>query len=79
MASRAPLFPSPSMIFVRKAMVEGLKGQNKIWRAVMIAIIARRVLRRLMGSEPVTVAVDRLQPGETLVLRGVSSRKLKKR
>ena len=34
MAPRMPLFPSPSMVIVRKAMVEGLKGENKFWRAV---------------------------------------------
>jgi hypothetical protein len=79
MAPRMPLLPSPSMMFVRKAMVEGLKGESKVWRSVMYAIILRRILRKLMGSDPVAVAIERLQPGETLVLRGVSSRKLPKR
>jgi hypothetical protein len=79
MAPRMPLFPSPSMVIVRKAMVEGVKGENKLWRAVMFAIIARRILRRLMGSDTQTIAVENLQPGESLVLRGVRSRKLPKR
>jgi hypothetical protein len=79
MAPRMPLLPSPSMMLVRRAMVEGLKGESKIWRGVMYAIILRRILRKLMGSDPVSVAIERLQPGETLVLRGVSSRKPPKR
>jgi len=78
MASRVPLFPSPAMLFVRRAMVEGLRGDSKVWRYVMFAIIASRLIRRLMGTDPITVAVERLQPGETLVLRGVASRKLPK-
>jgi hypothetical protein len=79
MAVRLPLVPSASMMFVRKAMVEGVKGENRVWRYVMFAIIARRVLRRLMDSDPRTVAVERLLPGQTLVLRGVTSRDLPKK
>jgi hypothetical protein len=78
-AHRLPLFPSPSMLIVRKAMVEGIKGDNKLWRAVMFAIIARRVVRRLMGSDAQTVAIERIGPGETLLLRGVTSRRGSKR
>ena len=78
MAPRLPLVPTASMLVVRKAMVEGVKGENRFWRYVMFAIIARRVLRRLMDSDPRTVAVERLLPGQTLILRGVKSRDLPK-
>ena len=73
MAHRLPLVPTASMLVVRKAMVEGVKGENRFWRYVMFAIIARRVLRRLMDSDPRTVAVERLLPGQTLILRAVTS------
>ena len=79
MAPRLPLVPTASMLVVRKAMVEGVKGENRFWRYVMIAIIARRVLRRLMDSDPRTIAVERLLPGQTLILRGVTSRVVSKR
>ena len=79
MAPRMPLIPSASMLFVRKAMVEGIKGENKVWRAVMLAIIARRIMRRVLDSDPRTVAVERLLPGQSLILRGVTSRDLPKR
>ena len=79
MAPRLPLVPTASMLVVRKAMVEGVKGENRFWRYVMFAIIARRVLRRLMDSDPRTVAVERLLPGQTLILRGVTSRDLPKK
>ena len=78
MGSRLPLFPSPAMLFVRRAMVEGVRGDSKLWRYVMLAIVARRLLRRVMGTDPLTVAIERLQPGDTLILRGVSTRKLPK-
>jgi hypothetical protein len=79
MAYRVPLVPSVSMVLVRKAMVEGVKGENRFWRFVMLAIIARRILRRLMDSDPRTVAIERLLPGQTLILRGVTSRDLPKK
>jgi hypothetical protein len=79
MAPRLPLVPTASMLVVRKAMVEGVKGENRFWRYVMFAIIARRVLRRLMDSDPRTVAVERLLPGQSLILRGVTSRDLPKK
>jgi len=67
------------MLLVRKAMVEGVKGENRLWRYVMFAIIARRLLRRLMDSDARTVAVERLLPGQSLILRGVTSRDVPKR
>jgi hypothetical protein len=79
MAYKVPLVPTASMLIVRKAMVEGVKGENRLWRYVMLAIIARRLLRRLMDSDPRTVAVERLLPGQTLILRGVTSRDVPKR
>ena len=74
---RLPLFPTPSMVVVRRAMVDGLFGESRLWRLVAFAIIGRRILRRVLGSDPVTVAVERLKPGETLILRGVTSNKSK--
>ena len=70
---RLPLFPTPSMLVVRRAMVDGLFGESRLWRLVAFAIIGRRILRRVLGSDPVTVAVERLRPGDTLILRGVTS------
>ena len=40
MAVRMPLFPSPRMLIVRRAMVEGLRGDNKVWRVIMLVIVA---------------------------------------
>jgi hypothetical protein len=79
MASRLPLFPSPSMLFVRRAMVEGVRGNNRVWRMILYAIVLRRLWLRVMGTDARTVAVERIRPGETLLLRGVTSRSLPKR
>ena len=74
MANRTPLFPSPSMLVVRRAMVDGLFGDSRMWKLIAFVIIGRRMLRRIMGSEPRTVALERIRPGETLILRGVTGR-----
>lgn len=72
--AHTPLLPSPSMLLVRRAMVQGLFGDSKMWKLIAFAIIGRRMLRRVMGSAPRTVAIERIGPGETLVMRGVTGR-----
>ena len=72
---RIPLIPGPSMVIVRRAMTEGLFGRSRMWKAVAFAIIARRTIRKLMGSDPNTVAIENIKPGETVVMRGVTVRK----
>jgi hypothetical protein len=68
---RFPLFPKPSMLIVRRAMVDGLFGRSRFWKAIAFLIIARRTVRKLMGSDPRLVAVEKIRPGETITLRGV--------
>ena len=72
--TRPPLFPSPSMLVIRKAMTQGLFGESRMWKLVAFAIIARRMLRKIMDSEPRLVAIEKIRPGETLILRGVTGR-----
>ncbi|MET0146715.1 MAG: hypothetical protein ABW328_18285 [Ilumatobacteraceae bacterium] len=77
--SRAPLLPSPSMLLFRRSMVSGVFGKSRVWKIIGFAILANRIVRRLMGSDPRTVAIERIGPGETLILRGVTGRVPKKR
>ena len=72
-ASRPPLFPSPRHVVVRRAINEGLFGRSRLWRTVAFAVIARRTLRHVMRSDPRTVAIERIRPGETVILRGVTA------
>ncbi len=75
MANRFPLIPSPAMIVARRAMSDGVFGQSRLWKTVAFVMIFRRTMRRLMGSDPYTVAIEKIRPGETVVLRGVTGRK----
>jgi len=74
--ARRPGYLAPSAWVFRKSMRDGILGDSRLWKAVALAILLRRAFRKLMGSEPVTVAIEQLKPGETIVLRGVRSRKL---
>jgi hypothetical protein len=75
---RMPLFPRPSFLITRRAMVDGLFGDSRLWKLIAFVIIGRRMLRRIMGSEPRIIAVERIRPGETLILRGVTGRAAKR-
>jgi hypothetical protein len=74
MPGSPPLFPRPRFAIVRRAMNEGVFGDNRFWKAIGFAIIGRRIFRHIMQSEPRLVAVEKLKPGQTIVLRGVTSR-----
>jgi len=76
MAYRHPLFPTPAIYVVRRAMTEGRRGSSKFWRTVFVLIVAKRFLHKVLDSDVRTVAYERIRPGDTFVLRGVSSRKL---
>jgi hypothetical protein len=73
---RRPTLFAPSALIFSNAMRKGLFGDSRVWKAVGIVILARRGLKKLMGSEPRTLAVERIKPGETVILRGVRSRDL---
>jgi hypothetical protein len=72
--ARWTVFPRPSQYLARRALVEGRR--SRIWRAVFVAILARRAFHRIMRTEARTVAIERIKPGETIILRGVRSRDL---
>jgi len=77
--ARNPLFLSPTMYIFRKSVAEGILGHSRVWKAIGFFLIGRRMLRKVMGSDPRTVGIERLAPGETLILRGVTGRPSKRR
>jgi hypothetical protein len=72
-AYRQPLIPRPTVRFVQRAFNEGLFGRSRLWRTAAYAIIARRALRHVMRSDARTVAIEKIRPGETVILRGVTA------
>lgn len=74
MARRGQSMYSPSVVLFRSAMRKGIFGDSRVWKAVGIAMLARRGFKKIMGTEPRTIAVERIKPGETVILRGVRSR-----
>jgi hypothetical protein len=68
---RAPSYFAPSVWLYRKTVANGLLGESRLWKTIGLLILARRAFRKLMGSDPKIVAIERIKPGETVVLRGV--------
>ena len=77
--TRRPSLLSPGVLIFRKSLRDGIFGNSRFWKAAAFVILGRRLLRRLMGAEPRTVAVEKLVPGQTLILRGVTERPAKRR
>lgn len=63
------------MLIYRKSLRRGLFGNSRVWGWVFWVIMGRRALRKLMRSQE-KVAVEEIKTGETLILRGVRSRKM---
>jgi hypothetical protein len=66
---------SPSVAVQRKALARGFFGESRFWQVVGVLIFGRIILRRLMRTGPELVAIERLQPGQGIILTGVRNEK----
>jgi len=71
---RFPLL-SPGFWVRRKALSQGILGDSRFWQLVALLLFTRRIWRKIMGSDPITVAVERLEPGQSIILSGVTLKK----
>jgi len=62
--ARRPSVLRPSYYIRWASINKGLFGDDRFWRMVFILMTGRKVLRKLMGSEPEVVAFERLKPGQ---------------
>jgi hypothetical protein len=69
----------PSSLVRRAAINKGLFGDDRFWRAVFVLMTGRRVLRRVLGSEPEVVAVEKLEPGQFVRIEAIDPRTLDER
>jgi hypothetical protein len=71
---RFPLL-SPTFMLRRKALTQGVFGDSRFWQFIAFVLVARRVIRKIMGSDPIVVARERVRPGETIILTGLLPKK----
>ncbi len=69
-ARRFPLL-SPGLLLRRKAIGQGIFGDSRMWQVIGVIVFGRMVLRRIMGGGSQTVAVERLETGQRIILTGV--------
>ena len=55
-------------IAFRNGVTKGFMGGSRPWLIIGGVALGLRVLRRIAGSDPVTVYSEKLQPGETVVI-----------
>jgi len=62
---------SPAYFIRRASINKGLFGDDRFWRTIFFIIFGRRVLKRVLGSEPETVAIEKLKPGQFVRIEAI--------
>ncbi|MGH9270592.1 MAG: hypothetical protein ACRDZ2_04900 [Ilumatobacteraceae bacterium] len=70
LARRFPLL-SPALFIRRKAIIQGFLGDNRLWQVIGVIVFGRMILRKVMGGGAQTLAVERLEPGQQIILTGL--------
>jgi hypothetical protein len=65
---------SPTGFIRRRALDRVLAGDDKLWESVFIMLVTRRLMRRVMGSEPKLVAVEKLKAGQKVEIAAIDGR-----
>ena len=71
---RFPLL-SPTFMLRRKALTQGVFGDSRFWQFIAFVLVTRRIIRKIMGSDPIVVGVERIRTGETVILTGLLQKK----
>ena len=65
-------FLSPALIVRRNAFTKGVLGNEGLWRAVAVVVVGRSLLKRFLGRTEEIVTVERLAPGQSMLLRTIA-------
>jgi hypothetical protein len=79
----APGYERPIRTYTRRRLTllsyrNGIKGNNLLWRGVWYGLLVMRAVRWLRVQER-TVALEVLQPGESIMIRATEERVKPKR
>lgn len=64
----------PSVLVRRASISKGLLGDDRFWRTIFLLMMGRRAMRKIMGSDPEVVALDRLEPGQFMTIEAIDPR-----
>jgi hypothetical protein len=67
MAERVPLF-TPAHFLRRRGLYRGVLGGNRAWLTVFVIMVSGRVLRNIVARSEQVAAVERLGPGQRLLI-----------
>lgn len=66
-----PFVTTITLILRRRAFSQGIVGHSRFWRIVAVLIFSRRILRKLFGKHPEVVTIEKLRPGQAMMLRTI--------
>jgi hypothetical protein len=72
MVSPRRRFWLPSLLIRRRALARGVFGDNTLWRVVAAILFGMSMLKRIFRGGEEIVTVERMRPGETMVLRTIA-------
>jgi hypothetical protein len=65
---------SPVRALTTRGLREGVFGDSRVWLGICLVYLGLRFARRLLSRTEETVAIDRLAPGQTIVVRAIGVR-----
>lgn len=74
MGRRRPSVLSPTALIRRRALDRALVGDDRLWQSVFLMIVSRRLMRRVIGSEPKVVATEKLKAGQKIQIASIEGR-----
>ena len=70
LTSRRPL-STFGILVRRRALMEGVFGNDRAWRVVAAVLFGRSLMKKLFGRTTEVLTIERLAPGQGMVLRTI--------
>lgn len=62
----------------RQSVKRGVLGDRTVWRWVFYVIAARRIGRKVLGKDAEDLGIEKLQPGQSVVIQAIDPRVVRK-
>jgi hypothetical protein len=72
MVARRRRFWSPRSVVSQRAVTRGVLGGDRLWRGVAAVMLGSSFLKRTFGRTEEVLTVERLRPGESVLVRTIA-------
>jgi hypothetical protein len=70
---------SPSMVIIQNGLTKGVRGRNRGWLIAFLAFRGFVGLKHTLSRQSEFIAIDRLKPGERILIRTIPVHSAKQR